>query len=132
MEDLANFGRTADGEQHTGFHETMWERIAADTDTVRKIWQKVDEKLAWVSKKETEVFVVFVCKWGKHRSVGMAEIARHIFRRNGFDTTMAEHLSKKYWSKWKCGVKRCWCEAMTQKKTEALEAVPGVFEEVFL
>ena len=84
------------------------------------------------SKKETEVFVVFVCKWGINRSVGMAEIARHIFKSNGFDTTMAKHLSTKYWSKWKCGVNRCWCEAMTHKKTEALEAVQGVFAEVFL
>ena len=75
--------------------------------------------------------MVFVCKWGKHRSVGMAEIARHIFTRNGFDTTMPEHLSKQYWSKWKCGLRRCPCEAMTQKKMEALEAVQGVFEEVF-
>ena len=49
------------------------------------------------SKKETEIFAVFVYKWGMNRSVGMAEIARHIFKSNGFDTTMAKHLSKKYW-----------------------------------
>ncbi len=131
VECIPNPGRDTECKEHTGHHEHIWERIASSGVALKTILRSLKSKLERIPKDARDVCIVFVCKWGKHRSVGVAEMMSVVFQKNHKVVFgRASHLSKSKWSKWKCGWKKCDCNAMTDSKNASLFLVQKAWCEM--
>ena len=132
VEDFKNVGRDFESSGHIGRHEHVWEMIASNYEVLKAVFETLKWKLSrYVDESAGEVWVVFVCAWGKHRSVGLAEMSYRIWARNGYSTSPPIHLSMPKWSKRKCGWQRCFCDDMNESKWRSLAAAERVWREVF-
>ena len=107
-----------DATNFNGARENVWGHIGSGTRVLQNIWEKDNDQLNQVMVRVAEALIdaeepleniVVFCDWGKHRSVGVAFLLReamHIVLPN-VDLPEVEHLSRTYWSKWKCGWRRC-------------------------
>jgi hypothetical protein len=134
VECIPNVGHDEPCKEHTGHHEHIWARIVHDPSVLKKIFGSVKEQLSRIPPRPDDaidVHVVFECKWGKHRSVGLAEIAKRIFGNNGLRIGSGVHLSKGKWSRKKCGWRSCDCNEITNSKQSSLDVAQRVWLEVF-
>ena len=94
------------GRLHPGMHPQLLEKFVQHKDfkpymqQVARLWREAVEK----KKRRGENFVVFVyCRWGKHRSVAIAELLQRIgVAVEGLQSRKITHLSKRHWGWSKC------------------------------
>ena len=114
-------GRRAPSEGHCGMHEHIWHTVAtAQTpnggDLLLQVCCEIFQACRTLPPDVRHVKVVFVCNWGKHRSVALSEMFTEALAGTGLCNAQAEHLSYSCWSRWKCGKKECFCFRMTTDK----------------
>ena len=128
VEGFPNVDGREDCRMHIGTHQAIWQQLASNEDVLRKCLLDVVRKLRKrISRHEPEVYIVFECKWGKHRSVAMAEMLARVL---GNDYMCCiHHFSRKYWSRSRCGWVSCDCSKMTHIKEAALLRVEAMFLE---
>ena len=130
VEDFENVA--GGGKNHTGMHEDMWLRMAKNERALLKVCRELKRQLDDISEDRMDIWIVFECAWGKHRSVAMAEMLENIVHsRYLYKTTLPTHYDKSKWSRSKCGWKECWCHAMSKKKENALDLVDTAFFSIF-
>ena len=76
---VENFENVAGGgKNHTGMHEDMWMRMATNERALLKVCREISRQFDNISEDCMEIWVVFECAWGKHRSVAMAEMLENL------------------------------------------------------
>ena len=61
--------------------------------------------------------VALYCKSGRHRSVALAEMLTGVLARDGFNVSLAEHLSSWYW-RWVACMRDQSCSQRTRDLTD--------------
>ena len=121
VEGFANIGRSDACRDHIGTHQEIWKQLTSNEPVLRSVLGDVVKKLRrHITTDEPDVYIIFVCTWGKHRSVAMAEMMARIVGKSSESTCCVHHFSKGKWSRFKCGWKHCHCWTMTDVKEAAL------------
>ena len=122
--DAARFPHPRKGdpsEGHIGTHEAIWNRVATARDSngndlLLKVCREIYQQTKALEPDVHHVKVVFVCNWGKHRSVALAEMLTHALQPTSACNELANHLNWSVWSRHKCGRRECFCYKMTADK----------------
>jgi len=133
VEAFPQIGRRDENKGHAGFHEAIWEQLVNNERVLKDVYAQLYEKLNYyIARDVEEIWIVFECAYGKHRSVAMAEIAQRLFQQWATcNTTSAMHYSKYKWSRSKCGWAPCECNAMNYSKRRSLAKAEKVLMDAF-
>ena len=129
VEGFPNIGRADACRDHIGTHPEIWKQLTSNEPVLRSVLGDVVKKLRrHISDHEPDVYIIFECTWGKHRSVAMAEMMARIVGKEF--TCCIHHFSKGKWSRKKCGWKHRLCWMMSDVKEAALLRVEALLLEL--
>jgi len=89
--------------------------------------------MTFCAEGKTRVILVFICRHGRHRSVGMARIARYLLHKETLEMQGPTHLSKYTWGKICDGTKCSECasgDGMDIRKRLALQLARRIWNDL--
>ena len=89
--------------------------VKGDNSELSDVLKKAKD---FISANEGRTMVISCfCDWGKHRSVSIAYLLKHVLWRMGREQTQCTHLCKARWRQDGCGVQRCQsCDDNTSRR----------------
>ena len=71
--------------------------LSENSMLVKKFFQGLNEEITDIMKKRSKFTIIFICKFGCHRSVAMAELTSYVLNKLNFDVGTIRHLNEPAW-----------------------------------